>query len=119
MSKAGDPCLVVVSDHRRILHVNLSTRSTNDRKLNIGIDSVFVGDDGYTLVLIGKNNGLRAYLLPLHSLEKSDFVGSAKINRLSYVPALDDATVQRDPNKQLKLLIASSSGSFLEMGIDH
>ncbi|KAL4905087.1 hypothetical protein BDW74DRAFT_18783 [Aspergillus multicolor] len=117
VTKAAEPCLAMVSDHRRILHVNLAKRTYNDRRLNIDVDSMSVCDDGQTLVLLGKNNGLRAYLLPLHALDRANFIGIAKINRLSYEPALDHAVVTRDADHQLKLLIASSSGSFLEMGI--
>ncbi|KAL4975300.1 hypothetical protein BDW66DRAFT_167321 [Aspergillus desertorum] len=117
VTNAAEPCLAMVSDHRRILHVNLARRTYNDRRLNVDVGSMFVCDDGHTMVLIGKNNGLRAYLLPLHALDRSKFIGVAKINRLSYAPALDDAAVRRDANGQLKLLIASSSGSFFEMGI--
>ncbi|KAL6231197.1 hypothetical protein BDW75DRAFT_49949 [Aspergillus navahoensis] len=117
VTKAAEPCLAMVSDHRRILHINLAKRTHNDRTLNIDVDSMFVCDDGHTLVLIGKNNGLRAYLLPLHFLDKSKFIGVVKINRLSYAPALDDVAVRRDAYGHLKLLIASSSGAFLEMGI--
>lgn len=107
----------MVSDHRRILHVNLARHTYNDRRLNVDVDSMFVCDDGHTLVLIGKNNGLRAYLLPLQALDKSKFIGIAKINRLSYTPALDDAAVRRDANGHLKLLIASSSGAFFDMDV--
>jgi hypothetical protein len=80
---------------------------------------MFVCDDGQTIVLIGKNMGLRAYLLPVHALDRSDFLGTAKIDAVSYSPALDAAAVKRDENQQLKLLIASSSGSFLDMGIQY
>ncbi|KAL5339987.1 kinase-like domain-containing protein [Aspergillus crustosus] len=116
-NKAGDPCVVIVVDQRRLIHVNLLKRTHNDRVLTIKIDSMFVCDDGQTLALIGKNNGLRAYLLPLNSLESSDFIGVAKIDRLSYAPALDHAIVATDDNQQLKLMIASSSGSFFGMSI--
>ncbi|KAL4760925.1 uncharacterized protein BDW70DRAFT_160344 [Aspergillus foveolatus] len=117
VTKATEPCLAMVSDHRRILHVNLARRTYNDRRLNVDVDSMFVCDDGHTLVLIGKNNGLRTYLLPLQALDKSKFIGVAKINRLSYTPALDDAAVRRDANGHLKLLIASSSGAFFDMDV--
>ncbi|KAL4925370.1 kinase-like domain-containing protein [Aspergillus undulatus] len=119
VTKAAEPCVVVVADHRRILHVNLTKRTHSDRGLDSEVHSMFVCNDGQTLVLIGKKNGLRAYLLPLTALDRSKFIGAARINRLSYVPALDDAAVTRDVDGQLKLLIASSSGQFLDMGIDN
>ncbi|KAL4783293.1 kinase-like domain-containing protein [Aspergillus varians] len=118
MSGAAEPCLALVSDCRRILHVNLSSRTVHTRRLQVDVDSIFLCDDGHTLVLIGKNNGQRAYLLPLHDLDKSKLIERAKINRVSYVPALDDATVRRNAEGQLKVLIASSSGYFLEMDIE-
>ncbi|KAL4862470.1 hypothetical protein BDV12DRAFT_203013 [Aspergillus spectabilis] len=116
-SKLGEPCVVVVVDHRRLIHVNLLRRTHNDRVLNIKIDSMFVCDDGQTLALIAKKRGLRTYLLPLNSLEKSDFVGVAKINGMPYAPTLDHAIVRTDGDQKLKLLIASSAGSFLGMSI--
>ncbi|KAL3451554.1 hypothetical protein BJX65DRAFT_220654 [Aspergillus insuetus] len=119
VSRSGEPCLAVLADHRRIIHVNLFTRINNYRVLSINVDSMFVCDDGQTIVLIGKNMGLRAYLLPVHALDRSEFLGTAKIDAVSYSPALDAAAVKRDENQQLKLLIASSSGSFLDMGIQY
>ncbi|KAL2809085.1 kinase-like domain-containing protein [Aspergillus granulosus] len=119
ISRSGDPCLAMLADHRRIIHVNLFTRSNNYRVLSINVDSMFVCDDGQTMVLIGKNNGLRAYLLPVHALDRSEFLGTAKIDEVSYSPALDAAAVKRDENQQLKLLIASESGSFLDMSIQY
>ncbi|KAJ0416347.1 kinase-like domain-containing protein [Aspergillus carlsbadensis] len=119
VSRSGEPCLAVLADHRRLIHVNLFTRINNYRVLSINVDSMFVCDDGQTIVLIGKNMGLRAYLLPVHALDKSEFLGTAKIDAVSYSPALDAAAVKRDENQQLKLLIASSSGSFLDMGIQY
>ncbi|KAL4945275.1 hypothetical protein BDV06DRAFT_45413 [Aspergillus oleicola] len=118
-NKSMEPCLVMVADQRRILHVNLAKKDSSVRGLDNEVHSMFVCDDGQTLVLIGKSHGLRAYLLPLGALDRSRFIGSAKINGLSYVPALDDAAVTRDEDGQLKLLIASSSGNFLAMHIDN
>jgi hypothetical protein len=107
----------VVADHRRIIHVNLSTRNNNYQLSSVNVDSMFVCDDGQTMVLIGKNMGLRAYLLPVHALDKSEFLGTAKIDSVSYSPALDAAAVKMDENQQVKLLIASSSGNFLVIGL--
>ncbi|KAL3469717.1 kinase-like domain-containing protein [Aspergillus californicus] len=119
VSRSAEPCLVIVADHRRIIQINLLKKTFNDRPLGINVDSIFVCDDGHNLVLLGKNNGLRAYLLPLHALDRSEFITVAKIDRLTYKPALDDAAIRRDANQQQKLLIASSSGTgtFLEMSI--
>ncbi|KAL4876503.1 hypothetical protein BJY04DRAFT_141462 [Aspergillus karnatakaensis] len=116
-TKLGEPCVVIVVDSQRLIHVNLFRRTYDIRVLGIKIDSMFVCDDGQTLALIGKNHGLRAYLLPLNGLEKSQYIAVAKIDNFSYAPILDHAVVRIDGNQQLKLLIASSSGSFLEMSI--
>ncbi|KAL4960019.1 kinase-like domain-containing protein [Aspergillus stella-maris] len=117
-NKFMEPCLVMVADHRRILLVNLVRKDNVVRGLDIDVQSIFVDDDGKTLVMIGKTHGTRAYLLPLDALDRSKFIGSAKINGPSYNPALDDAAVTRDKDGQLKLLIASSSGNLLALNIE-
>ncbi|KAL2824382.1 kinase-like domain-containing protein [Aspergillus cavernicola] len=117
VARSGDPCLAILADHRRIIYVNIYKGTHTDRILNINVDSMFVYDDGQSLLLIGKRRGLRVYLLPLHAFDRSDIITLARIDDLSYSPVLDDAAVRRDANQQLKLLIASSSGSFLDMAI--
>ncbi|KAL2867247.1 protein kinase family protein [Aspergillus lucknowensis] len=116
-SRLAEPCLTIITDGRRILHVNLLKRTSSSRELGKDVDSMFVSDDGQSLALIGRNAGLRVYLLPLHAPGTSDFTSTSKIDRISYSAALDAAALKRDGNQQLKLLIASFSGSFLEMEI--
>ncbi|KKK18962.1 hypothetical protein AOCH_004601 [Aspergillus ochraceoroseus] len=111
------PCLVLLTDRRHIIHVNLSRQTLTVRSLDIDLYSMFVCDDDESLILIGKNRGLWAYLLPLSAIDKSDAIRIAKINHISYVPDPDDAAVRRNADGQLELIIANASGMFLDMGI--
>ncbi|KAI9369537.1 hypothetical protein BJX61DRAFT_549496 [Aspergillus egyptiacus] len=117
ISRNAEPCLAILVDHQRIIHIDLFHETFNDQKLDISVERMFVCDGGLNLILIGKNKGLWAYFLAFQALEKPKPVRLARIDRLSYAPALDDVAVRRYAAGQARLLIASSSGSFFETSL--